>query len=181
MTEFNAGKINKKVIHSDILDRDVTLSIYLPEEYTELFKYQVILCFDGLDFLRFGRIQRAYEQLRKDNDIQRAIIVGFHYEDVDKRREEFHPSGSRSHLTVQAVGKEILPYVDSTFPTYKVGNARLLIGDSLAGSIALMTALTYPTIFSQVAMLSPMYNQNIKQKLESCDDRKQLTLWHAMN
>lgn len=105
MTEFNAGKINKKVIHSDILDRDVTLSIYLPEEYTELFKYQVILCFDGLDFLRFGRIQRAYEQLRKDNDIQRAIIVGFHYEDVDKRREEFHPSGSRSHLTVQAVGK----------------------------------------------------------------------------
>lgn len=180
MTEFNAGKINKKVIHSDILDRDVTLSIYLPEEYTELFKYQVIVCFDGLDFLRFGRIQRAYEQLRKDNDIQRAIIVGFHYEDVDKRREEFHPSGSRSHLTVQAVGKEILPYIDSTFPTYKVGNARLLIGDSLAGSIALMTALTYPTIFSQVAMLSPMYNQNIKQKLESCDDRKQLTLWHAI-
>ena len=49
MTEFNAGKINKKVIY-DILDRDVTLSIYLPEEYTELFKYQVILCFDGLDF-----------------------------------------------------------------------------------------------------------------------------------
>ena len=126
MTEFNAGKINKKIIHSDILDRDVTLSIYLPEEYTELFKYQVILCFDGLDFLRFGRIQRTYEQLRKDNSIQRAIIVGFHYEDVDKRREEFHPSGSRSHLTVQAIGKEILPFIDSTFPTNKVGNSRLL-------------------------------------------------------
>ena len=108
MTEFNAGKINKKVIHSDILDRDVTLSIYLPEEYTELFKYQVIICFDGLDFLRFGRIQRTYEQLRKDNSIQRAIIVGFHYEDVDKRREEFHPSGSRSpvsytHLTLPTI------------------------------------------------------------------------------
>ena len=36
-------------------------------------------------------------------------------EDVDKRREEFHPQGSRSHLTIQSVGKEILPFIDSTF------------------------------------------------------------------
>ncbi|MEJ7221053.1 alpha/beta hydrolase-fold protein, partial [Staphylococcus gallinarum] len=78
-----------------------------------------------------------------------------HYEDIEKRREEFHTSGSRSNLTIKAMGKEILPYIDATIPTYKVGNTRLLIGDSLAGSIALMTAMTYPTIFSQVALLSP--------------------------
>ena len=45
---------------------------------------------------RFGRIQREYERLRKEEHIERAIIVGFHYEDVEKRREEFHPQGSRS-------------------------------------------------------------------------------------
>lgn len=77
MSEFKPGKINKHIFYSDILERDVTISIYLPEEYTDLFKYQVIICFDGLDFLRFGRIQREYEKLRKDNEIQRAIIVGF--------------------------------------------------------------------------------------------------------
>lgn len=155
MLEFKAGKINKHVLYSDILNRDVTLSIYLPESYNQLVKYNVILCFDGLDFLRFGRIQRTYESLIKEARIDDAIIVGFHYEDVDKRREEFHPQGSRSHLTIQSVGKEILPFIDSTFSTLKVGNARLLVGDSLAGSIALLTALTYPTIFSRVAMLSP--------------------------
>ena len=48
------------------------------------------------------------------------------------------------------MGKEILPYIDATFPTYKVGNTRLLIGDSLAGSIALMTAMTYPTILVEL-------------------------------
>ncbi|HDC3259749.1 TPA: esterase family protein, partial [Staphylococcus aureus] len=153
MLEFKAGKINKHVLYSDILNRDVTLSIYLPESYNQLVKYNVILCFDGLDFLRFGRIQRTYESLIKEARIDDAIIVGFHYEDVDKRREEFHPQGSRSHLTIQSVGKEILPFIDSTFSTLKVGNARLLVGDSLAGSIALLTALTYPTIFSRVAML----------------------------
>lgn len=51
MSEFKVGKINKKIIHSDILNRDITLSIYLPEDYTNLFKYQLIFCFDGLDFL----------------------------------------------------------------------------------------------------------------------------------
>lgn len=180
MSEFKVGKINKKIIHSDILNRDVTLSIYLPEDYTNLFKYQLIFCFDGLDFFRFGRIQRIYEQLREEQSIQRAIIVGFHYEGVEKRREEFHPSGRRSNLTIKAMGKEILPYIDATFPTYKVGNTRLLIGDSLAGSIALMTAMTYPTIFSQVALLSPMYNENIKQKFDTCMNKDQLAIWHAI-
>ena len=65
MLEFKAGKINKHVLYSDILNRDVTLSIYLPESYNQLVKYNVILCFDGLDFLRFGRIQRTYESLIK--------------------------------------------------------------------------------------------------------------------
>lgn len=40
------------------------------------------------------------------------------------------------------------------------------MGDSLAGSIALLTALTYPTIFSQVAMLSPQYDEVVKEKVE---------------
>lgn len=97
MSNFKSGKINKHILHSNILERDVTLSVYLPEDYSELFKYQVIICFDGLDFLRFGRLQREYERLRREDEIQRAIIVGFHYEDVDKRREEFHPQGTRSH------------------------------------------------------------------------------------
>lgn len=180
MSEFKPGKINKHQFYSDILEREVTISIYLPEDYTDLFKHQVIICFDGLDFLRFGRIQREYERLRKDQEIQRAIIVGFHYESVEKRREEFHPQGSRSHLTVKAIGKELLPFIDATFPTYKVGNARLLMGDSLAGSIALLTSLTYPTIFSQVAMLSPQYDDIIKEKLIDCETKAQLSIWHAI-
>ena len=54
MLEFKAGKINKHVLYSDILNRDVTLSIYLPESYNQLVKYNVILCFDGLDFYVSG-------------------------------------------------------------------------------------------------------------------------------
>lgn len=33
MGEFKAGKINKYILSSDILERDITLSIYLPEDF----------------------------------------------------------------------------------------------------------------------------------------------------
>lgn len=176
MTDFKIGKINKQIMHSDILNRDVTLSIYLPQCYSDLFKSRVIICFDGLDFFRFGRIQKVYETLQQQGEVDRAIIVGFHYEDVEKRREEFHPQGERAHLTVKAIAKELLPFIERQFPTYKVGNSRLLIGDSLAASIALLTSLTYPTIFSQVALLSPHHDHVVKDKLEVCNSRQQLTI-----
>ncbi len=38
MLEFKTGKINKHVLYSNILNRDVTLSIYLPESYNQLVK-----------------------------------------------------------------------------------------------------------------------------------------------
>lgn len=47
MSEFKTGKINKHVLYSNILNRDVTISIYLPESYNQLVKYNVILCFDA--------------------------------------------------------------------------------------------------------------------------------------
>src|SRR5699024_2873803 len=139
-----------------------------------------VFCFDGLDFFSFGRIHRSYERLREQNDVERAIFVGFHYEDVDKRRAEFHPQGARTHLTVKAVANEILPFIDRTFPTYKVGNARVILGDSLAGSAALMTALSYPRIFSQVGLLSPQHDEVIQTLIERCQFQEQLTIWQAV-
>ena len=73
-----------------------------------------------------------------------------------------------------------MPFIDSTFSTLKVGNARLLVGDSLAGSITLLTALTYPTIFSRVAMLSPHSDEKVLDKLNQCANKEQLTIWHVI-
>ncbi|WP_436860940.1 esterase family protein [Staphylococcus caeli] len=180
MYEFQPGRINKINFSSEILERDVTLSIYLPKDFTELFKYKVVFCFDGADFFSFGRIHRTYETLREENEVERAIFVGFHYEDVEKRRAEFHPQGARTPLTVKAMANELLPFIDQTFPTFKVGNARILLGDSLAGSVALMTALSYPRIFSQVGLLSPQHDDNIKELIERCQYTEQLSIWHAV-
>ena len=54
------------------------------------------------------------------------------------------------------------------------------MGDSLVGSIALLTALTYPTIFSQVAMLSPHSDETVIDKFNKCIQYSELSIWHAI-
>lgn len=96
MTTFKPGEVTRVNFTSDILNRDITLSIYLPKDYSALRQYKIIFCFDGRDFFSFGQIHRKYEKLRQTKKIDDAIFVGFHYETVDKRREEFHPQGARA-------------------------------------------------------------------------------------
>ncbi|MGV3274166.1 esterase family protein [Staphylococcus sp. 11261D007BR] len=180
MTDFKLGQVTRTTFDSDSLGREITLSVYLPEDYSDLYKSKVVFCFDGRDFFRFGQIHRVYERLRQKDEVERAIFIGFHYESVTKRRQEFHPQGEFAAQTVQTVVKEIWPWIDQTFSTFKVGNARLLLGDSLAGSIALLTALSYPRVISQVGMFSPHVDDVVEQLLNRCQFKENLTIWHAI-
>ncbi|MBA8779757.1 esterase family protein [Staphylococcus schleiferi subsp. coagulans] len=180
MTSFTPGQITETQFKSDYLEREITLSVYLPKDYSDLYKSKVIICFDGQDFFRYGQLHRVYEKLRKKGEVERAIIIGFHYESVKDRSTEFHPQGEKAAKTVQAVVKELLPWIDRQFATYKVGNARLLLGDSLAGSIALLTGLSYPRVMSQIGILSPYYDEIVKQIFERCQFKSHLNIWHAI-
>ncbi|EGQ3903728.1 esterase family protein [Staphylococcus pseudintermedius] len=180
MTTFNPGEVTVTHLQSDYLEREITLSVYLPKDYSDLYKSKVIFCFDGRDFLRYGQLHRVYEKLRKNGEVERAIIVGLHYQNVKMRHMEFHPEGEKAAQTVQAVANEILPWIDENFATYKVGNARILLGDSLAGSIALLTALSYPRVMSQVDLLSPHYDDIVKLIFNRCQFKSELNIWHAV-
>lgn len=68
MYDFQPGRINKISFPSELLERDVTLSIYLPKDFSELFKYKVVFCFDGLDFLvleEFIEVMKIYVKRMK--------------------------------------------------------------------------------------------------------------------
>ncbi|QLK85658.1 esterase family protein [Staphylococcus sp. 17KM0847] len=180
MSNFKVGVVTETQFSSEYLERDITLSIYLPQDYSERARAKVVFCFDGRDFLRFGQLHRVYERLRQQAEVERAIFVGFHYESVAKRRIEFHPQGSQSANTVKAVVQEILPWIDRTFSTYNMAEGRILLGDSLAGSIALMTALVYPRLVSQVGVLSPYYDDVVETLFQRCQFREQLSIWHVI-
>ena len=45
----------------------------------------------------FGRIHRTYEKLWEANEVERAIFVGFHYEDVEKEEQNFILKEQKQH------------------------------------------------------------------------------------
>lgn len=180
MSEFQVGVVNKTQFTSQYLARDITLSIYLPEDYSEQEQANIIFCFDGRDFLQFGQIHRVYERLRQRNEVSRAIFVGFHYEDVDNRRIEFHPQGDKAAATVQTTVQEIIPWIEQTFATYAQPEGRILLGDSLAGSIALLSALSFPRVVNQVGLLSPHSDEVVLQLFERCQFHELLNIWHVI-
>ncbi|EGQ2846832.1 esterase family protein, partial [Staphylococcus pseudintermedius] len=47
MTTFNPGEVTVTHLQSDYLEREITLSVYLPKDYSDLYKSKVIFCFDG--------------------------------------------------------------------------------------------------------------------------------------
>lgn len=56
-------------------------------------------------------------------------------------------------------------FIDLMFFILKVGNVRLLVGDSLVGSIVLLMVLIYLMIFSCVVMLSLYLDDKVLDKL----------------
>lgn len=56
-------------------------------------------------------------------------------------------------------------FIDLMFFILKVGNVRLLVGDSLVGSIVLLMVLIYLMIFSCVVMLSLYLDEKVLDKL----------------
>ena len=155
------GTLQDLVIQSNYLNDEVPLLVYLPPNFTPLSSYDLLICQDGKDFFQLGRIPRQMEALITEYEVRETIIIGVPYPSVSERRERYHPEGERSEAYRRFLAFELLPYLDEHFPTHQLPSARTLAGDSLAGTISLLTALEYPTLFGQVMMHSPYVDEHV--------------------
>ncbi|TDM12434.1 alpha/beta hydrolase [Macrococcus lamae] len=173
------GLINPFDLESKHLNRLVKLGIYLPDNYTSLYKHHVIIAFDGQDFSQLGQLHRSYEKLYAADVIERAIIVYVHYPDVKTRKKEYHPDSPDKQQMIKFVVSELMPYIDQNFATLKTGNARLLMGDSLAASLSLSVILSYPMNFSRALLLSPMISETIIEEFVT-SETSHIDLYHVI-
>ena len=101
------------------------------------------------------------DELYEEQEIENLIIVGVPYKNVKDRREKYHPDGSQHHAYIRFLAQELVPYIDENYPTYQIGMGRALIGDSLAATVSLLTALQYPNTFGKVILHSPLVNEYV--------------------
>jgi len=177
---MSKGTIQDVTLFSDALQEDMQLLIYIPANYSPLYKYTVLIASDGKDYFQLGRISRVADELLENKEIENIIIVGIPYKSVEDRNNKYHPSGEQHDSYLRFLAHELVPFLDEKYPTYQIGMGRSLIGDSLAATVSLLAAVKYPNIFGKVILHSPMVNKEVLSKVENIRTPHSLSVYHII-
>lgn len=174
------GIVKEQLFYSEALQEDVSLLIYLPKNFSPFLHYNLLIAQDGLDYFRFGRINKHAEALIEEGEIEQLIIIGIPYINVNDRREKYHPSGVKFSKYIHFLACELVPYLDEQFPTIEAASNYTLIGDSLGATVSLMASLSYPTIFRKLILQSPYVNETVLQTVENFSSHLFPTIYHQI-
>ncbi|WP_087973281.1 alpha/beta hydrolase [Oceanobacillus rekensis] len=174
------GTMVEKEIESSYLNETMTLMIYQPETFSPLYKYNICIMQDGNDYFQMGRVATLSDRLHDSHEITNTVFAGIHYKDRYDRWEKYHPSGEQNEAYMKFLINEVVPLLDEFVPTYHLGQTRALMGDSLAGTIALMTAIKYPNTFGKVIMQSPYVDAKVINAAKNADNLQFIDIYHTI-
>ncbi|MGM8214633.1 alpha/beta hydrolase [Bacillaceae bacterium W0354] len=175
------GKMINKDINSQYLHETLTIKLFLPENFSELYKYHICIMLDGDDYYQLGRAATLSDKLHDQKEITNTILAGIHYKDRYDRWDKYHPKGEKNDAFIKFLRFEVVPLLDDILPSYYVGSTRILMGDSLAGTVSLMTALNYTNTFGKVVMQSPYVDEHVlKAVQESNNHLETITIYHTI-
>ena len=172
------GSVKEIDFYSEALQEELKLLIYIPPNFTPLVKHSVLIASDGRDYFQLGRIARLADDLHNDFEAENLIIVGVPYKNAKDRQRKYIPTGDLFEAYVRFLAHELVPYLDEEFPTLQMGMGRGLIGDSMAGTISLLTAITYPHIFGKVIMQSPYVDRHVMEAVQNFSQVDALSVYH---
>lgn len=178
--EIPKGTIKEHNIKSKELGEEILVLIYLPANFSPLYKYSLLIAQDGTDYFQLGKIARLADEYLYEREIENLIIIGIPYKDVEDRRRKYHPDGEQHQQYIRFLAHELVPYLDQEFPTYHMGSTRALIGDSLGATVSFMTALQYPHTFGKVLLQSPYVDKGVIALAESFKETGLLEIYHII-
>ncbi len=173
------GKMTSLQFKSDLLRHTFELPVYLPHHYSPLHTYHLAIAQDGRDYFQLGRIGRKMEAAIEEG-ARDTIVVGVPYPSVETRRKWYHPDNETHHTYLQFMVKELLPFLEDTYSTWRLAHGRMLMGDSLGASISLVAALSYPNSFSRVMMHSPYVDENVLHLVEKNKEWNHFDIYHTI-
>lgn len=159
------GKVNK--LYSNILKEERKFWVYVPHNlflnssvdnsFFQNQKYPVIYLLDGdTHFISLVGINQQLSQAN-DNDLcPEAIIVGItnsdRWYDLTPTSNSVHENTGGGENFLSFIEKELIPYIDQTYPTLP---NRTIIGHSLGGLMVLQALLTHNKSFDSYLAIDP--------------------------
>ncbi|MDR7000769.1 alpha/beta hydrolase-fold protein [Neobacillus niacini] len=177
---FPKGTIKELTFQSLELGEEIQLLVYLPANFSSLYKYSLLIAQDGKDYFQLGRIGRLADELLFERKVENLIMIGIPYKNVEDRRRKYHPDGDQNKQYIRFLAHELVPFIEKEFPTYHMGSTRALIGDSLGATVSFLTALQYPHTFGKVLLQSPLVNEKVLASVRSCSEPELLEVYHVV-
>ncbi|MEG0258541.1 MAG: alpha/beta hydrolase-fold protein [Lysinibacillus sp.] len=177
---MDKGTVEDLTFYSAALQEELQLYIYIPANYSPLYKYNILIASDGKDYFQLGGITRLADELIDDYEIENLIIIFVPYINVEDRRHKYIPSGEKHNAYLRFLAHELVPYIDNEYSTYQMGMGRGLIGDSLAATASLMAALKYPNIFGKVILQSPYVDGDVLQAVDQFKTPSAISVYHII-
>ncbi|MEQ8187473.1 MAG: alpha/beta hydrolase-fold protein [Candidatus Eremiobacterota bacterium] len=154
--------------HSNILNNDRDVLVYLPPGYSPDKKYPVLYIQDGQNIFNrdtsFGGtewgVDETAERLIREGKIKDLIMVAI-YNRGAERMSEYTPVPAPEHgggnLDNYAafVTEELKPFIDNTYSTSTEPSETGIMGSSLGGLSALYMGWNLPHIFGLTGVISP--------------------------
>ena len=187
--------VTHAAFHSEFLpdDRDVTL--FLPPGYEASDeRYPVLYLHDGQNLFdpeasfvkgQHWRVGETATTLIEAARIPPLIIVGINNAGA-RRLHEYTPThdrrrgGGGAEAYGQLIVHELKPFVDARYRTLPDAANTGLGGSSLGGLVSLYLGLTYPDVFSRLAVMSPSVwwdRRAILRNVRHAKPKPRLHLW----
>jgi len=142
-------------ITSQSLGYAVNYRVYTPAGYESLDRLPVMFVTDGQDFLAFGKLAEALDNLIAGETIRPIMAVFIDPRDVNtgenQRDQQFFDNPQYGRFIVE----ELVPQIDRMYRTDPSPQARLIIGASNGGYHSLYFALEQSAAFGLIAAFSP--------------------------
>ncbi len=183
-----------KSFPSLFLGRDRDILVYLPpgyetdpsRRYPVLYLHDGQNLFDGATSFIPGQEWRADETaqaLIEQGRIRPLIIVGIY--NTDRRVDDYTQSfswkllkGGNADLYGRMIAEELKPFIDRTYRT--LPNDTGLGGSSLGGLVSLHLGITYPELFTRLAVISPSVwwgDRHLLREVEALPEKTAARIW----
>jgi len=177
--EYTRRTVVKEAVTSAALGKERTLRVFVPPGYNELSSHRIVYCQDGEECFNFGRIATTATKLILDEGVEPFLVVGVDV-DLPHRTEEYAPDGARFEAYSAFFLREMMPYVESRYAVRTGPGDRVLVGDSLGGTVSLHLSLQVPDLIQKVIALSGAFLAPSFAAVSAAEDLAWLRLYQLI-